>query len=263
MLATVVWAASASAFAGYYYLQNRNNAEQLSDTQGSLNKLASNYNEAVGKYDLLLSDYSPIYGNASSFDANYTKLVESLGNLIRNFAWNYTSLLMQEDLNESYNQLLVDYGKEQGNVTREGFGDLLGEYYSLFNTSALRELGLSIRDATTLSVSVCVDYGNGTVEWLNGTRVSAGYTLFRLMQEVAMITSDYYASIEPGHILVDSINGKAAYTDPSWTWGYAWKWYYWSEGELKWTIGPVGCDAWMLKDGGVYKWSYEYWQYLW
>ena len=83
--------------------------------------------------------------------------------------------------------------------------------------------------------------------------------MFELTQKVAAVNFTYYASMEPGHILIDSINDKAAYVDPSFTWGYSWKWYYWSEDQKKWMPGPVGCDAWMLKDGGIYKWSYEYW----
>jgi hypothetical protein len=264
MLATIVWAASASAFAGYYYLQNRNHAEQLDDTYNSLNKLASNYDEAVNKYDLLLSEYYALYGNYLYFtDSNYISLMEPLENLIVNLGKNYTSLFAQEDLNKTYTQLLGRYETlaPKDNMTRAEFGNLLTECHELFSLSALRELGLSISEATTLSVSICIHYGNGTVEWHNGTQVSAGCTLFELTQKIATITSTYYASIEPGHILIDSVNDKAAYVDPSFTWGNSWKWYYLSESQKSWTFGPVGCDAWLLKSGGIYKWSYEYWSF--
>lgn len=263
-LAMIVWAASASALASYYYLQYRNNTEQLSSTQSSLNKLAINYNEAVGKYDLLLSDYSILYANYSYiFDGIYTRLMYPFKTLLTNYANNYTRLLMQEDLNQTYTQVLGAYKtlEPKSNVTKQEFGTLLNEYYELFSLSALRELGLSISESTTLTVSIQINYGNGTIEWHNSTKVPAGYTLFKLTQNITIINYTYYASIEPGHILVDSINDKASHTDPSFSWGYSWIWYYWSEEQNKWIVGPVGCDAWLLKDGGMYKWNYEYWSF--
>jgi hypothetical protein len=260
-----VWAASASAFAGYYYFLYRNRAEQLDSTQNSLNKLALNYNEAVNKYDLLLNDYSIVRGNYSYFfGSNYVPLLIPFGNLIANFAKNYTTLLAQEDLNITYTRLLERYENltKKDDVTKEEFGNLLSDYYSLFSISALRELGFSISEATTLSVNICIDYKNGTVEWHNKTLVTAGYTLFGLTQKIASIDYDYFASMEPGHILVKTINGKTNYVDSSLSWGNSWIWYYWSESPQKWVSGPVGCDAWLLKDGGIYKWSYEYWSFL-
>ncbi|MEM2102877.1 MAG: hypothetical protein QXM22_05130 [Candidatus Bathyarchaeia archaeon] len=265
MLGIVVWAGLASAFAGYYYLQYANQAEQFNETQKALNQLATNYNDAVNKYDLLLSDYSALYGNYSLFTStNYASLLPLLGNLVKNFAKNYTSLLTQEDLNETYNRLLDNYNTLQGkaNVTNQEFKDLLNEYYALFSLSALRNLGSAISETATLTVNIGIDYGNGTLEWHNNTKVYAGYTLFRLTQEIAAIDYSYYALMEPGHILIDSINDKANYIDPvTYSWGYSWIWYYWNENQNDWVVGPVGCDAWLLKDGGVYKWDYEYWQF--
>ncbi|MGQ9566051.1 MAG: hypothetical protein ACUVT5_05850 [Candidatus Bathyarchaeales archaeon] len=263
-LATIVWAASASALASYYYLQYRNNAEQLSSTQDSLSKLALNYNEAVDKYDLLLSDYSTLYGNYSYiFDANYTRLMKPFESLLANYAKNFTTLLVQDDLNKSYTQVLATYEtlEQRGNVTKQEFGNLLNEFYKLFSLSALRELGSSISESATLTVSININYGEETTEWHNNTHVPAGYTLFKLTQTIAAINYTYYASIEPGHILIDSINNKTAYTHPSFTWGYTWIWYYWNGEQNKWVAGPVGCDAWLLKDGGMYKWNYEYWSF--
>jgi hypothetical protein len=94
-------------------------------------------------------------------------------------------------------------------VASDNFGDLLTEYYNLFSPCALRELGVSISEATTLSVNIVIDYANGTMEWPNGTRISAGCTLFKLTQEIAVIKSGYFAYLELGHIQINSINGKA------------------------------------------------------
>jgi hypothetical protein len=264
IIAAIMWAALASAFVGYYYLQNVNNKEQLDSAQNSLNKVASSYSEAANKYDLLLSEYALLNGNYSYFtSSDYATLMPPLGSLIADFGKNYTTLLTQEDINKTYNQLLTDYGALLGkdNVTKTDFGNLLSEYYSLFNLSALRELGLSVSEATTLFVNLEINYGNGTVEWHNETDVPAGHTLFKLTQEKAVINYSYYAFAEPGHVLIDSINNKTKFTDPSYAWGYSWIWYYWSDSENKWVTGPTGCDAWLLKNGGSYEWNYERWTY--
>lgn len=263
-LATIVWTALASTFAGYYYLQYRNNSEQLDNAQNSLNTIASNYSKSANKYYLLLSDYVTLNGTYSSFKkSNYVTLMPPLEGLITNFGRNYTDLLAQKDINETYNQLFNGYEKllQNGTVTKEEYGNLLSEYYSLFNLSALTEIGLSINKATTLSVNVTINYENGTVIWYNETKVPAGYTLFKLTQEITAVKYLYFPLAEPGHVLVDSINDKAAHTDPSYTWGYQWIWYYWNDIDKKWVPGPVGCDAWLLKDGDVYKWNYERWTY--
>lgn len=264
ILAMIIWASLASAFAGYYYLRYSDSAEHLSGTQNSLNQLESNYNEAVNRYNLLLGEYSFLYGDYSYFSGNnYTELMPPLKNLITNFGKNYTDLLQQKDLNKTYDGLIDDYQtlEQRGNVTKDEFGHLMSEYYALFSLSALREFGLSIRETTALAVNVCIDYGNGTAVWHNETRVSAGYTLFRQTQEIAAVNYTYHALMEPGHVLVDSINDKATYIDPSYSWGYSWIWYHWNEEQKRWTVGPVGCDAWLLEDNGVYKWNYEYWSF--
>lgn len=264
-LAVVVWATLASVFAGYYYLQSRNYGEQLSQTQDSLNTLASNYDDAVKKYTVLLSAYSELYGNySSSMDGNYAGFIGSFGNLVANLSRDYTYLLSRrEDLNRTYSQLLNHYEmlKQKDSVTREEFGDLLSEYYRVFQLLSLNQLTLSVRETVVLSVSVVIDYGNGTLIWHNDTEMSAGSSLFELTRKIAAVNHTYYALIEPGHVLINSINDKASYIDPSYTWGYSWIWYYWDDAQKKWISGPVGSDAWLLEDGGVYKWNYEYWSW--
>jgi hypothetical protein len=257
MLASIVWAALASSFAGYYFLQNGYTSEQLNSAQNSLNKVASSYSEAANKYDLLLSEYASLGGDYSYFNhSDYSTLMPSLGSLVADFGKNYTGLLEEEDMNKTYNKLLSDYAEllQKDNVTKTDFGNLLIEFYALFNLSALRQLGMSISEATSLSVNVEID-NNGTIDWHNETNVPAGYTLFRLTQEIAVTKYSYWPSLQPGHVLVDSINNI-----PS-TSTYSWSWYYWSANDRKWVFGPVGCDAWLLENHGIYKWSYESWSY--
>jgi len=264
-LALIIWATTASTFAGYYYLQYRNYSQQLNETQNSLNRSALDYDETVGKYNVLSGEYSELYGNYSYyFDSDYSKLLEPFRHLAVNMGKNFTGLLTtQEDLYRTYSELLNHYEtlKQKNNVTREEFGSLLNEFSSLFYTLTLRELSQSFSETMTLSVNIGIDYGNGTLVWHNDTQTFAGSTLFELTQRIASINYTYYTLMEPGHILVDSINDKATYTDPSFTSGHSWIWYYWDGTQKKWIVGPVGCDAWLLNDGGIYKWRYEYWSW--
>jgi len=264
ILVIFIWATLASAFAGYFYIQSRNYGQKLEETQSSLNKSASDYDDVVGKFNVLSGEYSKLYGDYSFFfDSNYAALVEPFGRLVAHLGGNYTdSLNAQEDLNRTYSELVSHYEmiRQQDNVTQEEFGSLLSEFSKLFYTLTLKELAQSISETVTLMVNVCMDYGNGTTVWLNDTKASAGSTLFKLTQKIANISYTYYPLMEPGHVLVDSINDKAAaYTSPSS--GYSWIWYYWDDAQKKWSVGPVGCDAWLLKDGGIYKWNYEYWSW--
>jgi hypothetical protein len=264
ILTGIIWAASASTFAGYYYLQNSINTEQLSSTYNSLNEIASNYTIVTNKYDSLLGEYTLLRSNYSDPSIDYATLMPPLETLIIDLGKNYSNLLlMQEDMNKTYTQLLSDYNAllKKGNVTKTDFGNMLTEYYNLLSLSALRELSFTLSEATTLSVNIEIDYGNGTVEWRNETQVPTGQTLFGITQTIAVINYSYYAFFEPGHVLIDSINNITKYTDPSNLNGYSWFWYHYSSNNKMWIKGPMGCDAWLLEDNGIYRWSYENWSY--
>lgn len=265
-LAVTIWAVSISGLAGYFYLQNTTYTQQIGENQQSLNKTASNYDGAMSKYNTLLSEYSMLYGSYSFPEVNFSSLMQPFGRLMDNLKGNYSSLLIdQEDLNETYYTLEENYQlvHQEGNVTEEDFGRLLNEYYELFNLLTIRELSIVVSETVTLTVNICINYGNGTEEWHNETNVPAGYSLFQLTQSVATVDPDYYPSMKPGHIFLNSINDKEKYTvhHLAYSEGYSWGWYHWDDNKQNWILGPVGCDAWMLKDGGVYKWSFEYWRW--
>ncbi len=266
-LAAIVWACSATTLAEYYYLQNGMNADRMKSAQDSLNHIAANYTIQTDKYDLLLSDYALLHGNYSNYSYlqldDYTALMPQLRNLIINLGGNYSDLYNQGEMNKPYTQLWSDYRAlaEKVNISKTDFGNVLNESYDLLSLSAFRELGHSLSEATTLSVDVEIDYGNETVEWHNRTQASAGQTLFGVTQKIAIINYTDYAYTELGHILIDAIDNVTAYTDQSYKWGYSWIWYYRDDTSSSWVSGPVGCDAWLLKNGGTYKWSYEHWSY--
>jgi len=262
-LVILVWAILISSLAGYFYLQNTIYTKQIGENQQSLNKTASSYDELMSKYNTLLSEYSMLYGSYSFLGVDFTLLMDSLDRLMGDLKGNYSSILTnQKDLNETYYTLEENYQLvfQEGNVTKEDFGRLLNEYYELFNLLAIRELSLVLSETVTLTVNSCIDYGNGTINWYNETKMPAGSSLFQLTQKIAEINYTYYPSMKPGHILVNSINDKEAYTI-GFSEGWSWIWHYWDSNEQKWISGPVGCDAWMLKNGGIYKWKFEHWSW--
>lgn len=263
-LAVLVWAASTSSLAGYFYLQNATYSGLLAENQQSIDEMATAYDESMAKYNNLLSGYSTLYGNYSfPMGTNFTLLTYSFGKLLNNLKGNCSYLLTnQDDMNKTYHALQKKYQtiSQKSNVTREEFGELLSEYYELFNVLSMRELSGIVTEAVTLTVSVCIDYGNETVVWHNETSMPAGSTLFQLTQEIATINYTYYPEMKPGHIRLTSINDSEEYSIGYYE-GWSWIWCYWNNGEQEWISGPVGCDAWMLNAGGIYKWSFEHWSW--
>ncbi|MDH5481272.1 MAG: hypothetical protein OEY22_00120 [Candidatus Bathyarchaeota archaeon] len=253
-----------SSLAGYFYLQNAVSSEQNAENLQSIDAMATRYNDAMTKYNKLLSDYSMLYGSYSlSQDTDFTLPTDSLNDLLDHAEGNFSSLLAsQKDLNETCYELR---GKCQallarGNVTREEFGELLNELYELLNLLVIRELNSAMSEVTTLAINMCIDYGNETVKWYNNTDVSPGSSLFQAIQKVATVNYTYYAWMKPGHIRLTAINDKEEYAI-GYSEGWSWIWYYWNDDLQQLVSGPVGCDAWMLKDGGTYKWRFEHWSW--
>ena len=265
-LAMIIWAVSISGLAGYFYLQNETHTQQIGENQQSLNRTASNYDKSMSKYNTLLSEYYVLYRSYSSVDANFTLLMGPFGKLMDDLGGNYSLLLMDhEDLNRTYYTLEEDYQMvyQQDNITSGNFTKLLNDYFELFNSLEIRELSVVLSETVTLAVSVGINYGNQTVEWHNETVVPAGFSLFQLTQEIATVDPRYDPLAKPGHMFIEAINDKEEYIAHhlGYSEGCSWLWYYWDDNKQDWIQGPVGCDAWMLKDGGVYKWSFEYWRW--
>src|SRR4030042_4111846 len=95
----------------------------------------------------------------------------------------------------------------------------------------------------TIVVDIMVDYGNGTVAWFNGTRVSPGETLLNATLQVADVL---YTVTEFG-AFVDAVNGVSGVEN------HYWLWFTYDGG---WAMGSVGADAWRLHDGDVVAWRY-------
>ena len=268
-LGMLIWAVSTSSLAAYFYLENAARGEQIAETHESLNNMMQAYDSSMSTYNMLQREYSHLHGFYSfPFGANFTQLMGPLGSLIASLEANYSAILTdQEDLSRAYDALEEGYQEValKGNeITQEDFGVMLGGLYELLNLLTLRELAVAISQTVTLEAAICLDYGNGTLEWHNGTVVPAGCSLFQLTKEVAVIDEedyDFYAWTKPGHIIVNTINGMEAYTAPDFSEGWSWMWYYWDDAKQDWVSGMVGCDAWIVENEGIYKWQFEHWSY--
>jgi hypothetical protein len=96
----------------------------------------------------------------------------------------------------------------------------------------------------TILVNIMFDYGNGTIEWYNETRLAVGTDL---MTATGYLVEIEYTESEWG-AFIDKINGVGK--DPG-TW---WLWTYYEEG---WQMGPVGADQWILHNGDILSWTYS------
>jgi len=247
-LATLVWASLATGFVTYYYLEQAKYQDQINEKQQLMNQLTENYDVSTTRRNLLSGDYGVLLGEYQWLSGeNYSPLMDKFEKLLSNLSGNYTSILNEfPELTTTYGYLLNKFQalNEKSQVSKEGFGSLLDDFYKLFMALTLKESEAFIGKINEIKASLCIDYGNLTAEWRN-ISISSGTTLFDLTQKVAKVEYSYWQTMEPGHILITSINNYSK--------GY-WVWYYWDEAENEWVFGPVGSDAWILNNRGVYKW---------
>ena len=247
-LAALIWASLSTGFMTYYYMEQTRYQDRLNEKQQLLNELTENYDVSTTKRNLLAGDYGELLGEYQWFSGeNYSSLMGKYEKLLSNLSGNYTSTLNEfPELNTTCENLLNQFQtlNEKSEVSREEFSSLLNDFYKLFTALITKELEGFLGEVSVIEVSLCIDYGNQTIEWHN-VSTSPSITLFDLTRKMAEVEYSYWPTMEPGHILVTSINN---YTE-----GY-WIWYYWDEAKSEWIYGPVGCDAWVLKDNEIYKW---------
>lgn len=280
-LVVLCWAVIATGGATWYYTNAITYSDQLSDRETMLNEMMQKHNEMVEKYNVIATNYSDLYGryqffpwpedlNTIEYDnlrGNYSGFLVEYSKLLNELNGTYSDLLTQHsELNGTYNTLgencdglmdrLDSYTVENRSelivdLTID-FNELLIKYGKLWSELVITAYS-GVMVTLELEVDLCIDYGNGTVIWSNATSMPVGSSLFDLIQREATVDYDYYATLEPGHILVTSIDGLEQSRA---TFQY-WFWYYWDVEAGKWVHGMIGCDAWKLKADGMYKWVYE------
>lgn len=98
----------------------------------------------------------------------------------------------------------------------------------------------------TIVINMKIDYGNGTANWYNNTRVPLDACLLTATKTVADV--DY--SVSELGAFVDKINNIGL--DPN----TFWLWSYWDRDSGICVPGPVGCDQWVLRNGDIVLWTY-------
>jgi hypothetical protein len=114
---------------------------------------------------------------------------------------------------------------------------------------AYRGLGL------TISVSILIDYGNGTRAWHNSTEVSLGDSFYDLTLAVTKGRVDATWYPQFGSHFVTAINGVGAPGNPATKKDWFWTSWYFSGG--RWQLQPVGPDLFLLNNGSIVAWKYE------
>lgn len=258
ILAALVWALIVSGLAAYYYLEMNKYKDESYERQQRLSKITEGYKEALRKQDLLLRDYNTLLGEYYSFmGENYSLFVRKYNQLLSNLDNNYTLTISgSRELKETYESLkrTIQKLEEKKIVAREEIEPLIIGFNGLLRSVVAKNLEILIGENIVIKVSLCIDYGNGTMRWYN-VSVVPGTSLFDLTCRIAKVEYDYYPTAEPGHVFVKAINGIASSFSE---WKF-WFWYYWDETIKRWILGQVGCDAWTLRDNGVYKWAYKVW----
>lgn len=103
-------------------------------------------------------------------------------------------------------------------------------------------------NSSTIKISLCIDYGNGTREWFNQT-IPRGYSLLNATKLVAEVDYTYQPAYKAS--FVNAINDLP--NKPP----YFWMWYRWDPQENEWKLGPVGADIYRLKSDEIVMWRYE------
>ena len=95
----------------------------------------------------------------------------------------------------------------------------------------------------TAQVDIMIDYGNGTVQWYNDTRIQTSASVLDatvLACDVEYQTSDFGS-------FVTTVNGVEQ--DAS----HFWIWSFYDDG---WEVGMVGADQYNIHDGDIIGWTY-------
>ena len=120
-------------------------------------------------------------------------------------------------------------------------------YYSQTETYKKNYLSLlEDVEGLTILINIKIDYGNGTVDWYNDTRVPLDSTLLKTTQYVASVN---YSTGEFG-AFVNNINEVGGDHDTYWIWSY------WDSEKGGWEMGSLASDQWILHKGDKVSWIY-------
>ena len=191
-----------------------------------------------GYYYSRSQDYHEL---VQEYESSYPNLLQKYTDLLGN----YTNMI---DLLENYNNLIEKYGDIFQNHTElwKEYEDLIEEYGDI--SQNYTELWEEYESVTVL-FKLCINYGNGTAVWCNGSRIPVNTNLLNATQRVADVQYTYWPALEAS--FVDEINGVHNSVP------YYWMWLYQDADTTTWTYGPAGADVFIVKSGQVFMWRYE------
>ena len=102
----------------------------------------------------------------------------------------------------------------------------------------------------TVTVNIGINYGNGTIQWHNGTVVPSGEFLLNATMRVATVEFTSYSGLGA---FVTSINGVGQNPAANMYWIY---WVYKSE-TRQYEMGPVGAGSYALTSDQTIQWYYQ------
>ncbi len=106
--------------------------------------------------------------------------------------------------------------------------------------------------AVSETVSIAVSFGNGTLLWMNDTVVPMGSSVFNAtyVATSGRLVADAYTLGPVTGVFVTGILGVNSTSTAYWLW------YYYSPSDQTWVEAPVGADAYMAAQGGLYLWNF-------
>ena len=119
-----------------------------------------------------------------------------------------------------------------------------GEYTKC---QSLYEATLQDLESLSMRVSILIDYGNGSREWHNNTRVPLGANLLN----VSLMVAEIEYTVSEWGAFVNTMNGVGGDS------GWYWLWYYWDSTSSQWKMGAVGSNAYILLYGDIMSWVYK------
>jgi hypothetical protein len=108
--------------------------------------------------------------------------------------------------------------------------------------------------AVSETVDIAVNFGNGTLVWLNGTYVPVGASVYNATYVATggRVATQTYSYGNVTGIFVTGIMGVSGTTTSFWLW------YSYSAEGYSWVEAPVGADAYLATQGGIYLWNFTH-----
>ena len=135
-------------------------------------------------------------------------------------------------------------------------------YYLQFSSvqTSYRET-LTNLEKISFKISILINYGNGTREWLNNTRIPIGSNTYNATLSVlgeCTSNTGLCAKYFPQYMahFINAINGVGLVKDEQHK-NWAWILCLWDAGAKDWKISDVGADALVLQNGQILAWVYE------